>query len=144
MAFGRRGKSADSAAAQDREGTASKEFDAVEDGVAEPTFSAVRRREHRLLIALALIVAVIALVGWLSIPSEENLLETARHDPDVTSRIEAMNALAHRGYWSERPPGELNAFLKEQPREVRKFMSRMHYALLMRPPETASSPASPR
>ena len=91
---------------------------------------AVERRERRLLLGLMTALVVAALVGFLTIPNDAALLDRATHEPDVESRIEAMNALVVRGYWADRSLEDLQAFLKDSPAPLRQFMADMHGGLL--------------
>ena len=100
--------------------------------VAEPTLEDVQRRERRMIVALVALLAGLALIGWLAIPSDEALLEQATYSPSNTERIEAMNALVHRGYWGKRPPVELRICVSQQPMEVRRFMQKEHHRLMAR------------
>ncbi len=106
--------------------------DGAAEVVQEPTLESVKRRERWLIFSLGAIVATLALVGWLSIPSEATLLEQASGSESTKARIEAMNALVHRGYWAKRPPVELRVYVSQQPEEVRQFMHQMHYRLMSR------------
>lgn len=106
--------------------------DASAETVPEPTLEDIKRRERRLLLVLGSFAAVLALVGWLSIPSEESLLEQASNATSSKARIEAMNSLVHRGYWNDRPPVELRTYVSKQPKEVRQFMHNMHHRLMSR------------
>lgn len=100
------------------------------DAPADVALEDVRRRERRTLAALGAVVLVVAVVGWLSIPSDAELLARATTHPRTRARIEAMNALAHRGYWEERPTRELQRFLADQPAEVVRFVREQHGPLL--------------
>lgn len=106
--------------------------DAPLESVPEPTMEDIQRRERRLVVALGGIVAVIALVGWLTIPSEASLLKQASEATSHKARIEAINTLVHRGYWNDRPPAELRVYVSQQPKEVQQFMQEMNYRLLSR------------
>lgn len=90
----------------------------------------VERRERRLLLGLSVALVVAAAIGFLTIPTEETLLDRASNHPDVEARIEAMNALVVRGYWADRSLKDLHVFLKDSPAPVRQFMADMHGGLL--------------
>lgn len=94
-----------------------------------PDLGAVRRRERRVLTILGVLLAVGALVVWLTIPSDETLLERAYHHEDPETRVEAAQALVVRGYWMDRSPEEILAFLEGVPENVRVFLRDAHPAL---------------
>ncbi len=107
--------------------------DRVEGEVEPPPIPpSILRRERRFILMLACVFVVSATIGWMTIPTDEQLLERASTHGDVRARNRAMNSLVLRGYWHERPPAALAEFLKEAPPELRQFIADSHGGLLRR------------
>ncbi|MEM8710114.1 MAG: hypothetical protein AAGG01_04115 [Planctomycetota bacterium] len=98
----------------------------------EPTFipKAVVRRERKIVAGLLAACASIALAGYLTVPSQTDLLETARSAEDPNDRVRALNALIRRGFWKHRSFKEFELFMKGSPEELPQFMADMHGDML--------------
>ena len=74
--------------------------------------------------------ALLALGGFLTIPTEADLVHTAStHDDDFT-RVRAMNAMVLRGYWKDKAFKDFERFNKAGPHAIRQFMADMHGDML--------------
>lgn len=90
----------------------------------------VVRRERRMVAALLASCATVALAGLLTVPSQADLLETARSAEDPDDRVHALHALIRRGFWKTRAFKEFELFMKGSPEELPQFMADMHGDML--------------
>jgi len=95
-----------------------------------PIPKTVLRRERRIVAVLVAAIALLGIGGYLTIPTESELVETATTHPDPAQRVWAMNAMIRRGYWKDRSFKEFEAFLKASPPEVPQFIADMHGDML--------------
>ncbi|QDV06815.1 hypothetical protein Poly30_23300 [Planctomycetes bacterium Poly30] len=95
-----------------------------------PIPEAVLRRERRWAAGLLMAIVALGTAGYLSIPTEEDLVITSRTAADPFDRVRAMNALIRRGYWEDRAFKEFEAFMKASPKELPQFMADMHGDML--------------
>lgn len=95
-----------------------------------PIPEAVLKRERRVAAALLVAITIVGLVGYLTIPTMDDLVETSRTAADPLDRVGAMNAMISRGYWEDRAFNEFETFMKASPEELPQFMADMHGDML--------------
>ncbi len=95
-----------------------------------PIPKTVLRRERRMAAGLLAAITVLALGGFLTIPTEDDLMETASTHADPLVRVRAMNALVRRGYWQDKAFKDFERFNKSGPPEIPQFLADMHGDLL--------------
>lgn len=95
-----------------------------------PIPESVLRRERRWAAALLAAITLLGIGGYLSIPTEDDLVFTARTAADPFDRVRAMNALIRRGYWDDRAFKEFETFMKASPKVLPQFMADMHGDML--------------
>ena len=84
-------------------------------------------RRERLFVASLFVAAVgLGLYGYLTIPTEEDLVRTATTHADDLARIKATNAMIRRGYWDDKTFKEFEQFNEEGPYAIRQFIADMH------------------
>lgn len=100
------------------------------DGSQAPIPRNVLRRERRMVAGLLATIALLALIGFATIPTEAELVETASTHANSKTRVAAMNAMIRRGYWSDKSFKSFERFNKAGPHELRQFLADMHGNLL--------------
>lgn len=96
----------------------------------DPIPEAVLRRERLWAAVLLAAIAILGTVGYLTVPTEDDLVLTVRTAADPEDRVRAMNALIRRGYWEDRAFKEFETFMKSSPKELPQFMADMHGDML--------------
>ncbi len=90
----------------------------------------VLRRERRVVAGLLAAILLLALGGFVTIPTEEELVHTATTHEDDLTRVRAMNAMVLRGYWKDKAFKDFERFNKAGPHAIRQFMADMHGDML--------------
>ena len=88
-----------------------------------PIPKTVLRRERRVAAGLLAAIALLAIGGYATIPTEAELVHIASTDDDDYARIEAMNSMILRGYWRDKAFKDFERFNKAGPYEVRQFLA---------------------
>lgn len=90
----------------------------------------VLRRERRWAAGLLAACVFLAVGGYLTIPTEADLVQTATTHEDDLRRVRAMNAMVLRGYWKDKAFKDFERFNKAGPHAIRQFMADMHGDML--------------
>ena len=90
----------------------------------------VLRRERRVAAGLLAAITVLAVGGFMTIPTEDEVVHTASTHPNPLTRVRAVNTMIRRGYWEDKTYQDFERFIKAGPPEISQFMADMHGNLL--------------